>query len=101
MGHIHVKIQGAAKGGRQKAFDLYFFFVFGILSVTFWSLSLMVLSLFFNTFLPYSFCWTPLQQDEKSGPKPCLSFVGLFENTKENLENTKDFSRHANPQKTL
>ena len=30
---------------------------------------------------------------------PVLLFLGLFENTKENLQNTKDFSHRANPQK--
>ena len=30
---------------------------------------------------------------------PVLLFPGLFENTKENVKNTKDFSRRANPQK--
>ena len=35
------------------------------------------------------------------GVFPCPSFLGLFENTKENLKHTKDFSHCANPQKTL
>ena len=30
---------------------------------------------------------------------PVLLFLGLFENTKENLKNTKDFSHPANPKK--
>ena len=30
---------------------------------------------------------------------PVLLFLGLFENTKQDLKNTKDFSHHANPQK--
>ena len=50
--------QGAAKGVRQKEFD-HFFFVFGTLSVTFWSLFVMLLSLFPSRFLPNSFCRTP------------------------------------------
>ena len=31
------------------------------------------------------------------GKSPVLPFLGLFENTKENLKNTKDFSHLANP----
>ena len=45
--------QGAATGGWQKEFD-HLFFVFGILSLTFWSLFLMLLSLFSSLF-----CQTP------------------------------------------
>ena len=51
--------QGAARGGQQKQFD-HFFFVFGTLSVAFWSLFLMFLPLFRHlsgqTLLPDSFC---------------------------------------------
>ena len=58
--HKDASSQGAAKGGRQKEFDHFFFFFFGTLSVTFWSLFLMLLSLFHHFFakllLPDSFC---------------------------------------------
>ena len=33
----------------------------------------------------------------KKRPFPVLLFLGLFENTKENLDNIKDFSHLANP----
>ena len=39
------------------------------------------------------------QQDQQCVNYPVLLFLGLFENTKENLQNTKDFSPRANPQK--
>ena len=54
-----IRKQGAAKGGRQKEFGRFFVLVFGTLSVTFWSLFLMLLSALFATFLPNSFCRTP------------------------------------------
>ena len=44
--------------GKRRSITFFSFF-FGTLSVTFWSLFLMLLSLFFVTFLPNSFCRTP------------------------------------------
>ena len=47
------KLQGDAKGGRQKELD--HFFIFGHLSVTFSDAFVS----FFVTFLPDPLCWTP------------------------------------------
>ena len=66
--------QGAAKGGRQKEFD-HFFFVFGTLSATFRSLFLTLLSLFSSLF-----CQTPfaglLLVIEISDGKDLVKFLG-------------------------
>ena len=58
-----IMCQGAAKGGRQKEFD-HFFFVFGTLSVTFWSLILTLLSLFLSLFCQIPFAGLLLRQGE-------------------------------------
>ena len=41
----------------------------------------------------------PYRETGAAIPLPVLLFLGLFENTKENLKNTKDLSHGANPQK--
>ena len=44
--------------------------------------------------------WRSGRFELRKGKKnPVLLFLGLFENTKETLQNTKDFSHRANPQK--
>ena len=40
---------------------------------------------------------TPLNPTPATYHNPVLLFLGLFENTKENLKNIKDFSHLANP----
>ena len=74
---LFVEFQGAAKGVPQKEFDHYFF-VFGMLSVTFRSLFLMLLSLFSSLFCQTPFAGLLLRQGENFESESERKSLGFF-----------------------
>ena len=81
---LHFKVvQGAAKGGRQKESDHFFFFSFGHFLVTFADAFVTL----FVTLLPNSFCQTPFaarrimlvdSRNVRQGIQHCLVKVVFF-----------------------